>query len=130
MTKRHWIAGGIFALTAGMGFAGCADLSRGPESGTLPPVSARTTPGETVGPSELIDLTDVDSIDRLIPSEPRVFYQYTDESGDVRFVQSLLEVPEAWRDRAGRVELAAVPPTSPAQARMLRKLALPEGRAR
>jgi glutaredoxin-like YruB-family protein len=39
-----------------------------------------------------------------------VYWQYVDESGSVRFARSLEEVPAAWRDRAGRVELDA-PPT-------------------
>jgi mycoredoxin len=35
----------------------------------------------------------------------RVFYQWTDERGSVRFAQSLADVPPAWRDRAGQVEV-------------------------
>ena len=44
----------------------------------------------------------------------RTDYPYIDEVGSVRFVSSLLEVPERWRDRAGRVELASAPPLRPA----------------
>ncbi len=36
-----------------------------------------------------------------------VYYQYVDDSGTVHFVGSLEEVPGEWRDRAGRVEMAA-----------------------
>jgi glutaredoxin len=40
---------------------------------------------------------------------PRVYWQYVDDAGSVRFARSLEEVPAAWRDRAGRVELASAP---------------------
>lgn len=53
-----------------------------------------------------------------VPDEPtggvRTYYQYIDEGGSVRFVSSLLEVPEPWRDRAGSVELASATPLRPA----------------
>ncbi|UCE87797.1 MAG: hypothetical protein JSU66_08840, partial [Deltaproteobacteria bacterium] len=35
------------------------------------------------------------------------FYQYVDERGSVRIVDTLDQVPPAWRDRAGRVEVDA-----------------------
>jgi glutaredoxin len=34
-----------------------------------------------------------------------VLYQYVDDAGSVHFARSLEQVPEAWRDRAGRVEI-------------------------
>lgn len=37
----------------------------------------------------------------------QVLYQYVDESGSVQFVDDLEQVPERWRDDAGRIELAA-----------------------
>lgn len=40
------------------------------------------------------------------PSKSR-FYQWVDERGSVNFAASLDEVPEAWRQRAGQVELDA-----------------------
>lgn len=40
------------------------------------------------------------------PSEPtRLVYQYVDEGGSVRFVDSLDEVPEAQRATAGHIEI-------------------------
>ena len=36
-----------------------------------------------------------------------LFYQWTDERGSVRFARSLEEVPAAWRERAGQVEIDA-----------------------
>jgi len=50
----------------------------------------------------------------------RVYYQFTDERGRVRFVPTLALVPEAWRDRVGFVEMASPPPMSPADARRIR----------
>jgi len=37
----------------------------------------------------------------------RIFYQWTDERGSVRFARSLDEVPPAWRDKVGQVEVDA-----------------------
>ncbi len=43
----------------------------------------------------------------------RIYYQFVDERGRVRFVESLERVPEKWRDRVGFVESATPPPMSP-----------------
>jgi glutaredoxin len=37
----------------------------------------------------------------------RTFYQWTDERGVARFASSLEEVPVAWRERAGQIEVDA-----------------------
>ncbi len=44
----------------------------------------------------------------------RIYYQFVDDRGRVRFVESLELVPEKWRDRVGFVESATPPPMSPA----------------
>ena len=43
-----------------------------------------------------------------------VYYQWVDDAGSVHFVRSLDEVPAAWRDRAGRIEVdpKSRPPTA------------------
>jgi len=38
-------------------------------------------------------------------SAKRVYYQFTDEKGSVRFVEQLDQVPDSWRDRVGYVEM-------------------------
>jgi hypothetical protein len=81
----------------------------------LPPVSAAKL-------DPALDLPLVDPIEVLLPSERQVYYQYVDETGAVRFTQNPWEVPEAWRDRAGRIELDVAPPNTPADARLVRKL--------
>lgn len=43
----------------------------------------------------------------------RVYYQFIDERGRVRFVESLDAVPAEWRDRVGFVESSTPPPMSP-----------------
>lgn len=43
------------------------------------------------------------------PSQPRTYYQYVDDQGSVRFVESLDAVPAAWRDRVGQVTLTSSP---------------------
>ncbi len=52
----------------------------------------------------------------------RVYYQFTDERGSVRFVEQLDQVPPAWRDRVGYVEMDGPPPLSPSDARRMRGL--------
>ena len=68
----------------------------------------------TVGPGESLEI--------LLPRESQVYYQYVDENGMVRFTENPYDVPEAWRGRAGRVELDVAPPDTPAAARLVRKL--------
>jgi glutaredoxin len=50
----------------------------------------------------------------------RMYYQFVDESGMVRFVERLADVPEQWRERVGFVEMAAAPPLSPMDAQRTR----------
>jgi hypothetical protein len=89
---------------------------------TLPPVSAPTPAGALV-----VEEIRLDPVQILLPTEPTVFHQFVDEQGSVHFVESRDAVPEEWRAKAGRVVLSALPPTSPAGARMIRKLQASEG---
>lgn len=47
----------------------------------------------------------------------RVYYQFIDDRGRVRFVERLGDVPSAWRDQVGYVEMAQPPPLTPEAAR-------------
>jgi glutaredoxin len=47
----------------------------------------------------------------------RIYYQFVDERGRVRFVERLEDVPERWRANAGIVEMSSPPPLTPADAR-------------
>ncbi len=53
-------------------------------------------------------------------SAKRVYYQFTDERGSVHFVERMDQVPPAWRDRVGYVEMDGPPPRSPDDARRMR----------
>ncbi len=55
--------------------------------------------------------------------EPRkqVYYQFIDDGGAVRFASSRDEIPERWRERAGRIEMSGPPPTTPGEARSIRE---------
>jgi len=53
-------------------------------------------------------------------AETRIYYQYIDDRGSVRFVERLQDVPEAWRDRVGYLELDSAPPLSPGEAQRVR----------
>ena len=47
----------------------------------------------------------------------RVYYQFIDDRGRVRFVERLEDVPERSRANAGFVEMSSPPPVTPADAR-------------
>ncbi len=46
----------------------------------------------------------------------KTYYQYTTDRGQVRFAESLSDVPPQWRKRAGSVRMASPPPLTPGQA--------------
>ncbi|MGH0034987.1 MAG: glutaredoxin family protein [Myxococcota bacterium] len=50
----------------------------------------------------------------------RLYFQYIDARGAVRFTERLTDVPEAWREKVGYVEMDAPPPLVPADARRTR----------
>ena len=50
----------------------------------------------------------------------RIYYQYVDERGRVRFVPTLAAVPQEWRSRVGFVQMDGPPPGSPGEARRIR----------
>jgi glutaredoxin len=52
----------------------------------------------------------------------RMYYQFIDGRGQVRFVERVSDVPEAWRGRVGFVEMDSPPPLSPEMAENTRKL--------
>lgn len=52
----------------------------------------------------------------------RIYYQFVDDRGRVQFVERLSDVPEAWRDRVGYVEMSQPPPLTPLEARRTWKL--------
>jgi len=52
----------------------------------------------------------------------RIYYQFVDDRGRVQFVERLGDVPEAWRDRVGYVEMSQPPPLTPLEARRSWKL--------
>jgi glutaredoxin len=53
-------------------------------------------------------------------SATRIYYQFIDTQGRVRFVERLGDIPAQWRDRAGFVEMDAPPPLSPMDAQQTR----------
>lgn len=79
-------------------------------SGKATAMLASWTGGAKTGDPEADDSTagDSKSVDTNEPSAApakSAFYQWVDERGSVNFAASLDEVPAAWRERAGRVEV-------------------------
>ena len=75
--------------------------SGGPDGGS---VTQRVSTGISLGPE----------------SATRIYYQFIDTQGRVRFVDRLGDIPEQWRDRAGFVEMDVPPPLIPMEARQTR----------
>jgi len=58
----------------------------------------------SAGPTALLDRFTEDDV-KAAEKGKRVVYQFSDASGSVHFVDSIGQVPAAYRDRVGRVEL-------------------------
>ena len=108
---RGWI--GIVGITlAFLGALACDEvdvrvaLPSLEESGDSEPpptkLGDRRSPDmESVGPEEAL----------------RIYYQFIDDRGKVRFVERLSDVPDAWREQVGYVEMSQPPPLTPREAR-------------
>jgi glutaredoxin len=62
-------------------------------------------------------------------SATRLYYQYVDARNQVRFVERLEDVPQAWRPRVGFVKMSSPPPLSPGDASRTRAAQLKTGGA-
>ena len=106
----------VLVFIAGLGLGGCkletSDLlaadeliervnSGGSDGGAI---TKQVATGKSLGPD----------------SATRVYYQFVDDRGQVRFVDRLGDIPDAWRDRVGFVELEFPPPLSPMDAQQIR----------
>jgi hypothetical protein len=118
MSRISWVAVLVGGIAVGLSLG--TQIVEVGGSGQLPAVSSAAPQSESE--ASATDTGPIDLIDVLITPEKRVFYQYIDDTGAVRFVESAYDVPEDWRGRAGRVELNVAPPTTPAEGRMARKL--------
>jgi glutaredoxin len=106
----------VLAFIAALGLSGCkletSDIlaadqliervnSGGSDGGS---VTKRVDTGISLGPD----------------SATRIYYQFVDDRGQVRFVDRLGDIPAAWQDRVGFVELESPPPLSPMDAQRTR----------
>ena len=85
----------------GSGDAQSAQVEADVEAGSAPPPGSDLT---SLGPD----------------ADTRIYYQYIDSRGSVRFAERLEDVPEAWRDKVGYLELDSPPPMTPADAQRVR----------
>ena len=70
----------------------------------------RGTPG--AGPSRSADMESIGP-----EAAKRIYYQFIDDRGGVQFVERLSDVPSAWREQVGYVEMSQPPPLTPQEAR-------------
>jgi glutaredoxin len=118
------IAAVMTALVAGLGYA-LVPAARDPSEAKKNAIAAR---GELAAESAAQgdDSANAESepeASATPAASKRTFFQWTDERGTVRFARSLDEVPPAWRERAGQIEVdsAAYVPKPRAQASATRK---------
>lgn len=126
--------------TTAAGLAALPDSEAGPgsESGDASSSAedARAEAGEeepeSTGDARSSETASKAAGDSSKPSSPATYYQWVDERGSVHFASSLDEVPYAWRERAGRIELAeaAFSRTGTASAKPAARRAAPEPIAR
>lgn len=87
-------SGGLSAELSGKATAMLASLTGGAKAGN-----------SMAGDSNTGDSKSADSNEPSAAPAKSAFYQWVDERGSVNFAASLDEVPAAWRERAGRVEI-------------------------
>ncbi len=104
------------AVLRGLGFlillSGCDGLD----------LKSVLTPSARAGPEVERDLTTVARRDPSMESigpeaAKRIYYQFIDDRGQVQFVERLSDVPAAWREQVGFVEMSQPPPLTPIDAR-------------
>jgi len=108
---------GALVLCAGTACNRVDSRQGGDDASAAAAPSAETASGadEPTGPPKGSD------IESLGPdADTRIYYQYIDARGAVRFAERLEDVPEDWRDRVGYLELDSPPPMSPADAQRVR----------
>jgi glutaredoxin len=97
-------------------------MQAGMESGTPGELSAASGAAAGAGSQQSSDGALL-GIASLGPgSAKRLYYQFIDERGSVRFVERLDQVPPDWRDRVGYVEMDGPPPVSPDDAQRIRRV--------
>ncbi len=112
------IAALMTALVAALGYA----IAPGVTEPAAPQLAASEAAGEEAAGNAVEGGEDENVAEPTGAGAPAAtkstFYQWTDERGSVRFARSLDEVPPAWRERAGQVEVdaAAFTKSNPARA--------------
>jgi glutaredoxin/cytochrome c556 len=93
------------ALVAGLGYA-LAPAPRDPAAAEKRAASVLDELADASAGESPADAAASDAAGDALPtSAKRTFFQWTDERGTVRFARSLDEVPPAWRERAGQIEI-------------------------
>jgi glutaredoxin len=120
MNRRRFLEPHCWLMAIGssvlfLGSTACGDLdlssalSAAVEStDAAEPTQAASTTGGSRSP-------DMESIGP--DSAQRIYYQFIDDRGRVQFVERLSDVPDAWRDQVGYVEMSQPPPLTPQEAR-------------
>jgi glutaredoxin len=80
---------------------------------TDPADSSKVSPGTSgAGSSRSPDMESIGP-----EAAKRIYYQFIDDGGRVQFVERLSDVPAAWREQVGYVEMSQPPPLTPQEAR-------------
>ena len=96
----------------------------GPEVSTVPPAEATSEASEAERAAEPEPAKERPEGWASLEGEgsaSRLYYQFVDARGSVRFVERIEDVPEAWRANVGFVKMDVAPPLSPVAASALRR---------
>lgn len=104
------IAAVVTALVGGIGFVFTGEL---PATAPLQSALSVAERSESLVDAASEPAAPAAASEEAAPAGKHVFYQWVDERGSVRFARSLEEVPAAWRERAGQVEIDASAYTKP-----------------
>lgn len=122
--RREATAGAVTLLAFTLG---CNQVASEPDRPAQPAANESHAAAPEATPTAAAAPADTDLTQVGPGGNTRVYYQFVDERGSVRFVERLEDVPATWRDSAGFVEMDSPPPLSPLDARRTRDRRAGEG---
>jgi len=101
-----------FSIASGGDDATTSSAGAGATASAEPPAEAKGTGDQGASEARAAGFESIGD-----DASMRVYYQFIDAKGGVRFVERLEDVPAEWRDRVGFVAMDSPPPMRPEDAR-------------
>ena len=111
---HHWLMAAALGLLL-LGVTACDGMDL---SAALSAAADSTDSGEVAQAASATGGSRSPDMESIGPeAAQRIYYQFIDDRGRVQFVERLSDVPAAWRDQVGYVEMSQPPPLTPEEAR-------------